>query len=74
MAVFQAVGERDEELVQALGILLAKTEKREEVVSNITGKLEEELVMLAKFLNMVASRRPKGKRYIKYIIYLFLFF
>ncbi|KAL4237583.1 hypothetical protein ACF0H5_002297 [Mactra antiquata] len=51
--------ERDQEVVDDLGILLDKTGKREEKISNITSQLEIELGYLTSFLDNLASRRPK---------------
>ena len=59
--IFQMFAARDEELVKDLGKLLSTTERREETISNITKRLEEELSVLGEFLDNVAKRRPKGK-------------
>ena len=40
--------------------LQERTDKREQRIAEITGKLHDELVLLAKFLNNVAQRRPQG--------------
>ena len=53
---------RDEVLVVELGQVLETTEKREKVISGITDKLENELALLARFLDNVASRRPKTEQ------------
>ncbi|KAK2160842.1 hypothetical protein LSH36_126g00029 [Paralvinella palmiformis] len=50
---------RDEALVKDLGKLLSTTERREQTISNITMRLDEELTVLGEFLDNVAKRRPK---------------
>ena len=55
---------RDEEVVEDFAKLLSKTEHREQVISGITEKLQEELGSLADFLDNLALRRPPGKWYL----------
>ena len=52
---------KDMVLVESLGDLLTRTEKREEIISDITIKLQSELGMLSTFLDNVASHRPTGE-------------
>jgi len=54
---------RDEALVKDLGKLLSTTERREQTISNITMRLDEELTVLGEFLDNVAKRRPKGNEF-----------
>ena len=52
---------RDEDVVKELDQLLDKAAKRGEVISDVTVKLQDELTVLADFLENVAKRRPPGK-------------
>ncbi|XP_021379653.1 shootin-1-like isoform X1 [Mizuhopecten yessoensis] len=54
--------ERDQIIVDDLGKLMHKTEKRSEKISEISDNLEGELMMLAGFLENLATRRPRGKK------------
>ena len=47
-------------MVDGLGELLERTERREETISSVTSRLEVELQYLADFLDNLATRRPKG--------------
>ncbi len=58
----KAFAARDQELVEELEKLLSKTGHRENVVSGITHQLQDELVILAQFLENVSRRRPKGRQ------------
>ncbi|OWF37747.1 hypothetical protein KP79_PYT09989 [Mizuhopecten yessoensis] len=51
--------ERDQIIVDDLGKLMHKTEKRSEKISEISDNLEGELMMLAGFLENLATRRPR---------------
>ena len=51
---------RDGKVVDGLSDLLGTTKRREEVISDISAKLQDELTVLADFLENVAKRRPKG--------------
>ncbi|XP_067680954.1 coiled-coil domain-containing protein 175-like [Haliotis asinina] len=53
---------RDKETVEAFGRLLEKTENRETTISDVTGRLSDELSVLANFLDNVSSRRPRETR------------
>ncbi|XP_069116379.1 coiled-coil domain-containing protein 175-like isoform X2 [Argopecten irradians] len=54
--------ERDQLIVDDLGKLMHKTEKRSEKITEISDNLEGELAMLAGFLENLATRRPRGKK------------
>ncbi|XP_069116380.1 coiled-coil domain-containing protein 175-like isoform X3 [Argopecten irradians] len=51
--------ERDQLIVDDLGKLMHKTEKRSEKITEISDNLEGELAMLAGFLENLATRRPR---------------
>ncbi|XP_033734693.1 coiled-coil domain-containing protein 175-like isoform X1 [Pecten maximus] len=51
--------ERDQLIVDDLGKLMHKTEKRSEKISEISDNLEGELAVLAGFLENLATRRPR---------------
>ena len=50
--------------MKELDQLLDKTAKREQVISDVTFKLQDELTVLADFLENVAKRRPPGNNQI----------
>ncbi|XP_071079910.1 coiled-coil domain-containing protein 175-like isoform X1 [Haliotis cracherodii] len=54
--------DRDKDTVEAFGRLLEKTENRETTISDVTGRLTDELSVLANFLDNVSSRRPRETR------------
>ena len=53
-------GARDGLVVDGLSDLLGVTTRREEVIAEISSQLQDELAVLADFLENVAKRRPKG--------------
>ena len=53
-------GARDGLVVDGLSDLLGVTTRREEVIADISSQLQDELAVLADFLENVAKRRPKG--------------
>ncbi|KAJ8307998.1 hypothetical protein KUTeg_012872 [Tegillarca granosa] len=55
----QDFANRDELVVRDFGDLLDKTEERGKKISSITHRLEDELVMLAEFLDNLSTRRPR---------------
>ncbi|XP_050406110.1 myosin-10 isoform X1 [Patella vulgata] len=55
-------GSRDQLTIDAFGEILARTEKREVKIGEVSEKLEDELSVLSKFLDNVARRRPKESR------------
>ncbi|XP_070578236.1 coiled-coil domain-containing protein 175-like isoform X2 [Ptychodera flava] len=54
--------ERDKSFLDDITELQKRTDKREQRVSDITDKLQQELVLLATFLETVANRRPVESR------------
>lgn len=54
--------EKDKEIVELFRSILDKTEERGSKISEISSRLEDELVMLGGFLDNLSTRRPKGKK------------
>lgn len=58
----QDFAEQDKEVLQLFGSILDKTDERRDKITEISGRLEDELLMLGGFLDNLSTRRPKGKK------------
>ncbi|XP_077997710.1 uncharacterized protein LOC144450834 isoform X2 [Glandiceps talaboti] len=61
-AMEEQFAERDKSFLDDITELRKKTDEREQKVSDITNKLQSELVLLASFLETVSNRRPPESR------------
>jgi hypothetical protein len=62
MYLLQNFAEKDQEILKLFGSILNKTDERGTKISEISDRLEDELLMLGGFLDNLATRRPKGIR------------
>ncbi|XP_052058517.1 coiled-coil domain-containing protein 175-like isoform X4 [Mytilus californianus] len=54
--------EKDKEVLELFGEILGRTDERRDKITEISSRLEDELLMLGGFLDNLSTRRPKGKK------------
>ncbi|XP_071162100.1 coiled-coil domain-containing protein 175-like isoform X3 [Mytilus edulis] len=54
--------EKDQEVLALFGEILGRTDERRDKITEISSRLEDELLMLGGFLDNLSTRRPKGKK------------
>ena len=61
-ALQEEFAQRDQVFLDDITDLCRRADRREQVVADITSKLQQEIIFLASLLENVAERRPLGKR------------